>query len=505
MRDAVREVETYGRIGRQYPLPAARNSLASFEAATMGRRLLKWHAPTVSPNLALLQRLSILRDRSRHATRNDSNAKGVIEKLVSNLVGTGMKPLSRAIDVTFRREIQALWLRWTDESDADGLLDFYGQQTQAVRAWLEGGEVFVRLRARLPEDGLSVPIQLQVLEPELCPYNWNQTLPNGNRVRAGIEFSAIGKRVAYYFHPQRPGDLMDFDPAQLRRVPAESVVHLYDVLRPGQLRGMPHLTQALIRLHELDKYDDATLLRQQLANMFVGFVTRPRPAVDETSVHPLSGQPIANLSGDPLQLGLEPGILQELDEGEDVKFSTPPGSGDYPTFMQQQLRAVGTATGVPYEVLTGDMRGVNDRTVRVLLHEFRRRLQALQHQNIAFQFCTPIWNAWVDRVFLSGALAIPVTYVERPSQWRDVRWTPQTWPYIHPVQDVEAQEAAVRNGFTSRSAVVSEQGEDAEDIDAQQAADNARADRLGVKYDSDARNAATYPPLPSEPQSGSEE
>src|SRR5687768_17896336 len=56
----------------------------------------------------------------------------------------------------------------------------------------------------------------------------------------------------------------DLDSGQLRRVPAESVIHLYDPLRPGQLRGIPHLTQALIKLHEVDKYDDAVLLRQQL-------------------------------------------------------------------------------------------------------------------------------------------------------------------------------------------------------------------------------------------------
>ena len=46
---------------------------------------------------------------------------------------------------------------------------------------------------------------------------------------------------------------------------------------------------------------------------------------------------------------------------------------------------------------------------------------------------------------------------------------------------------AVRAGFKSRAEVVSEQGYDAEAIDREIAADNERADSLGLEYDSDSR------------------
>ena len=49
----------------------------------------------------------------------------------------------------------------------------------------------------------------------------------------------------------------------------------------------------------------------------------------------------------------------------------------------------------------------------------------------------------------------------------------------------------VRAGFTSRSEVALRQGYDAELIDSENAADNARADGLGLSYDSDARSRAT--------------
>ena len=155
--------------------------------------------------------------------------------------------------------------------------------------------------------------------------------------------------------------------------------------------------------------------------------------------------------------------------------------------------SVSAATGVPYEVLTGDMAGLNDRVMRVILHEFRRGIQARQHHIVAYQLCRPVWAAWMDRVFLNRALPIPPAFVDDPAPWTAVKWMPQGWPYIHPVQDVQSAEKAIKAGFTSRSAVVSEQGEDAEVIDEEQAADNARANELGLAYETSTGRAAPAP------------
>lgn len=460
---------------------------AVYDAGASTRRTLGWRPPTTYPN-QVLNVLTRLRDRSRDAVRNDGYAKGVIDKLVSNIVGTGIRPLSQADDSDFRKEAEALFKRWTDDSDADGLLDWYGQEAQAVRCWLEAGEVFLRFRNRRKSDGLLVPLQIQVLEPELCPHNYT-TVRGRNRVRAGIEFDLIGRRVAYYFYASRPGDYADIDKSQLRRIPAGQVIHLYKPLRAGQLRGTPHLTQALVRLHELDQFDDATLVRQKLATMFVAFL---KNMSGDSDVQPFTSEAVTDTVGDRPVLGFEPGAFQELEPGQEVQFSKPPGTPDgYDDYMCRQLYAVAAATGVPYEVLTGDMNRVNDRTVRVVLHEFRRQIQADQHQTVAFQLCRPVWAVWMARALESGALfrdVWPADYFRDPEPWQRVIWSPQGWPYLHPVQDVQASKEAVRTGLASRSSVVSELGEDAAVIDEQQARDNARADGLGLKYDSDGRS-----------------
>lgn len=465
---------------------------ALYNAGSQSTRTMRWRPPTASAN-SLLGSLGTLRDRSRAAVRNDGYAKGVIEKLVTNLIGTGIKPLSQAPDPQFREAVQRLFNRWVDEADADGQHDFYGLQALAVRIWMEGGDSFTRMRARLPEDGLSVPLQLQVLEPELVPYAYDAYVAStNNRVRAGIEFDPIGRRVAYYFHPTRP-EFDDFNASELRRVPAESVAHLFEVVRGGQLRGLPILTQALVKLHELDQYDDASLVRQKVANLFAAFITRP-PGPNDLNINPMTGEIVAD-TDEAQTVELNPAIVQELNAGEEVSFADPPDPPqNYAEFFRQHLRSVSVASGVPYEVLTGDMTGLNDRTMRVVLNEFKRRMQMVQHSVIAFRFCRPVWNAWIDRAILAGALPTPAGYGQDPTApWAAVKWTPQRWAYIHPVQDVEAQVAEMRAGLASRSGIVSENGEDAEQIDREQQQDNARADKLGLKYSSDGRNPTSGP------------
>jgi lambda family phage portal protein len=168
------------------------------EVAGMGRRALAWQPGNPGAVAALFASGHDLRVKSRDLVRRNAWAGNAVDAFVTNCVGTGIKPQSTATDDGFREAVHALWWDWCDEADAAGITDFYGLQTLACRAMMEGGECFVRLRPRRPEDGLSVPLQLQILEAEHVPLTLNTTLPSGNVIRAGIEFDRLGRRVAYH-------------------------------------------------------------------------------------------------------------------------------------------------------------------------------------------------------------------------------------------------------------------------------------------------------------------
>lgn len=473
-----------GRAG----LSRIRNE-APYQGAGEGRRARGWFAPSLSANEATLGSARTLRNRARAGVRNDGYARTAIDRLVANLIGTGMTPESKAPDKAFRDLVHALWLDWTDESDADGVLDFYGQQALAARAWLEGGEGFTRLRSRLQADGLSVPLQLQLLEPELVPLE-HSVAAGPRRIRAAIELDGLNRRVAYWMYRSRPAEGLDVDTSQLVRVAADTVIHLFDPLRPGQLRGTTSLTQALIGLYEIDGYNDATVARVKASALLAGFVTSPAGLTPENT-NPMTGESIERDETGLALMPLEPALLQELRPGEEITFTDPPDAPGYGEFMRSALMGAAVAADVPYEVLTGDLRNVNDRTVRVILNEFRRRIEQRQHHIFAYQFNRRVWEAWFDRALASGALPIPPGYTEDPRPWRRVEWVAAAWPYLNPVQDIAAQKGAIRAGVTTLTAVTKEMtGRSLEDVLKERKQELELLDALGIVTDTDPRKVS---------------
>ncbi|MCK4135633.1 phage portal protein (plasmid) [Ralstonia solanacearum] len=469
------------------------------EAAGRGRRSLAWRPGNPGAVAALLASGEDLRIKSRDLVRRNAWAQAGIEAFVANAVGTGIKPQSLSTDDAFKADVQALWRDWTQEADAAGQTDFYGLQALACRAMLEGGECLIRLRPRRPEDGLTVPLQLQLLEAEHLPMTLNVDLPPtagasgpGNVVRSGIEFDGLGRRVAYHLYRSHPDDgrlapMSGQGGLDTVRVDASEIIHLYRVLRPGQIRGEPWLSRALVKLHELDQYDDAELVRKKTAAMFAGFVTRQSPEDN------LMGEGLPDEAGISL-VGLEPGTLQILEPGEDIKFSDPADvGGSYGEFLRTQFRAVAAALGITYEQLTGDLTGVNYSSIRAGLLEFRRRCEMMQHSVLVHQMCRPVWAAWMKQAVLSGALVAPGFArcgAARRRQYLQVKWIPQGWQWVDPEKEFKAMLLAIRAGLMSRSEAISTFGYDAEDIDREIAADNARADELGLIFDSDPRHTA---------------
>jgi lambda family phage portal protein len=476
-----RQFPTLSRSG--FLLPS--NIKASYEGAGEGRRSASWEASDNGINSINTPALRNLRARSRAAVRNDPYAFNVIDKRVSNLIGTGITPRPTTDDAALRKVKQQLWDDWVDEADADELTDFYGMQALVARTVETAGECFVRLRPRSLDEGLAVPLQLQTLAPEFVPHDKFETTKNGNIIRAGIEFNPAGKRVAYWMYRSHPRDSSSLNSGynQLVRVPASQVLHIFEPVEPGQLRGVPRLAPVLKRLRSLDNYDDAVLFRQEVANLFAGFISRPPPDAGQTPRDPVTGQLlVTDRDGFTPMVALEPGTMQELAPGEEVEFSKPPDAGNnYPDFMRQQLMAAAAGSGTPYEILTGDMREVNDRALRVVLNEFRRRLEQLQFGVYVHQLCRPVRAAWMDMAVLSGAFVLE-DYAQRRREYLRTRWVPQGWAYIQPVQDVQARRMEVQAGFASRSEMVLRTGYDAETVDAENAADLARATDLGLNY-----------------------
>lgn len=450
---------------------------APHHAASTGRRLGGWRPGGAGPNSVVAASAPLMVERSRDLGRNNPHSKRGVSLYKTHIVGTGIKPRSLCSDPAVRAALHTLWSDWTDEADANGALDFYGLQAQAVGEMVQGGEAFVRLRPRRAADGLTVPLQIQVIPPELVPLSYN--LPNGgNGVTQGIERDALNRRVAYWMLRRHPGDAaaVPGESWQPVRVDTADVCHLR-AAPADQLRGLPWLEATLTTLHQLGQWKDATLLRKQMLAALVGFVRRAvSTGMSEADLAAAWGRVQREL-GELPAVTLEPGTMQYLEPGEEVSFTNwQETSGADEVFERAAVRNVAAGLDLIYEELSGDWNGVNDRVYRAAFNTFKRTIRQHQHHLVAFQLCRPIWRRWIDAAVMAGALRVPAGISD--TDLKRVEWQPEDWEYLHPVQDIQAKRELMEAGLESRASIAARRGDDIEVIDEQRAADAERERRL---------------------------
>src|SRR5690606_17697242 len=120
-------------------------------------------------------------------------------------------------------------------------------------------------------------------------------------------------------------------------------------LRPGQIRGVPIFAPILMTARDLADLIDAIVVKTRIEACFSAFVIN-----SEASGKTLAGTTKAE--GGKVLEELRPGMINYLGMGEDVRFATPSGSGQFETVWISTLMAMAAGAGITYDQLTGDLR-----------------------------------------------------------------------------------------------------------------------------------------------------
>jgi lambda family phage portal protein len=417
-----------------------------------------------------------LRAKARALVQNVPYISASMDALVDNVVGTGIVPRFTG---PYSKKLNALWAQWARQCDADGRFDFYGMEAAAFRAEEQDGEVLVRLRPRRLGDGLAVPLQLQLLEIDWLDSTRNSLLggsrdvPAGNVVIEGIEYDGLGRVAAYWLWDQHPGDVTVLAGTRnfSKRVPASSVIHLFDPKRPGQGRGITRLASVITRTRDLQLYEDAEIQRKNLETRLGVVVSGEAAEMTNPSGDGPADPDAARKTGD----------LGELASGSII--SVPPGAGQLTTiepkpaggfveYVAQQLHVITAALGVTYEMATGDMSQVNFSSARVRLQDVRRGFERAQWHLVIPKWVQPLCEAFVAAAKDAGAIPESATY--------GVEFDTPKWDYVNPLQETQADALQVASGLTTLSAKVRSRGEDPEKVFTELQTDFKRLGELEV-------------------------
>lgn len=455
----------------------------NYEAASTGYRTQGWMRSSADPNAAVGSAGTRLRDAARDLVRNNAYAEAALSTIVDHAVGTGIvaKPYDTVSSAVRQRALDR-WKRWaeTTDCDADGRLDLAGLQKLVMRTVVESGECLVRRRIRRPEDGLPIPMQLQVLEPDFLDTTKDGEVgstADGSTVKRtvqGIEFDGIGRRTGYWLLNEHPGAVLiggGGGRVTSRRVPADEILHVFRPGRPGQVRGVTWFAPIILRLKELDAYQDATLMKQKVAACLAVLMTD----VDGTS--PVLG------TADPANAGLDlisPGLIANVGAGRQITVVDPPAVNEHAAYVSSELHAIAVGIGVTYEDLTGSYESMPFSAARMSRLRHHARVEDWRWRMLVPQFCDPVWR-WAMTV---GQI-MGVGDVDLGAEW-----TCPPLPMIDPEAEGRALQSLVRNGAVTWPEMIRERGYDPDAVLAEIEEWNTKFDKAGVVLDCDPRRTS---------------
>lgn len=427
---------------------------AAYEAADTSDRLRgeKWLTSQLSSNDQLSSELQTLIDRSLDLYRNDCYAASAINGRVDNVIGSGIRPqcrvqpergvLTPAQAETFRVEAEWLWSQWARQEK------FYAKQRQLERCNGLYGESWLHMSDDdNPEKKVSLAVQ--VIAPTRIPLASYSNMSKGENRRLGMRLDGKNQPIAAYVSKSLPGDSQQYDMTE-KEEPLTDLLHCFEELTPGQLRGVPWLAPGMARLKDLKDFVYANLVAEQVAACYSGFVT----GVTDPLLLAEGARVRSNLED------LSPATIQYLGDGEGIQFSDParPGSTLAP-YVEWALHGIAAALRYPYELLAKQFTN-NFSGGRLALIDGRITFKVWQSCAIESIY-TPVWERFIDRAVTFGALKVDlIKYEENRAAFLQHAWIPPGWPWVDPEKEVNADILAIDAGLQTQTESLSARGKD---------------------------------------------
>jgi lambda family phage portal protein len=482
----------------------ARAATRVYEGASVGRRSSSWRTLHTSANAEIQLAIRPLRDRARDLARNTPHAPRMLDILVSHTIGTGLVPVPATGSDRLDRQVIGLWNDWVERSDVTGQLSFYAMQALAVRSMIESGEVVTRFIDMELDDNLPVPMQMQLLESDYIDQfrdgiygDPKQT--NSNRLirsRLGVGLGHFDRRIGLWLWPYHPGEIttLNMRPLVSTFVDGGELAHMFKVLRPGQVRGVPWFSPILTAARDLSDFIDAANVKARVEACFAAFITNS----DDSTV-PLMDSSIEgiNQTFDPANptvpvTTLEPGMMKELRSGQDIKFAQPTAATQIEPILMFNLQAMAAAVGCTYDQVTGDLRQANYSSLRAGKLDFWRLVSQLQQHTVIPMLCRPTWERFISRAVLAGRLR------SRTGGY-PCEWVVPAREAVDPKKDLDAEIHEVRAGRVSPQRFIASKGGNWRTTLPDFASFFELADELGVTLDIDPRRTDQHgrAPIPS--------
>jgi lambda family phage portal protein len=296
--------------------------------------------------------------------------------------------------------------------------------------------------------------------------------------------------------------LLPFLATQWERIPAETVwgrkrvIHCMAQERVDQTRGKPLLAPVIEQFRMLDSYQRTELQSSIVNSLVAGVIETP---LDPAGIAEMMG-------GDPNQylatkgeyrIQLEGGTFIPLYPGDKMTPFVPARPApQFSNFVEAVSRQIGTALGMPYELVLKDFSKTNYSSARAALLE-AWRFFTNRRVWLATYWAGPVYRLWMEEAVNAGLIDAPDFYANM-AYYTKAKWIGPGRGWIDPVKEATASQLRMDSMISTLEMECAEQGLDWNDVIEQRAVEIARLKELGL-YTAPPPPGAAPPPQDNTP------
>ncbi len=414
------------------------------------------------------------------ATHNVGNGLTLSSKIDGDAVGitaVEARALSSAIEKAFK-----LWAGSPLECDLSGRHTLHDIARAAFMSYLRTGETVAVIEGkRMP--GATSRTKVQLLDSRQLDQTKTLAGEGGTGTIQGVTFDANGRVCGYHLIPIQLGQLAVTNASTL--VPAytswgrQKVIHLFDLIVAGQVRGLSPLVAALTPSQEKSTLGEFTLNAALLQTQYALTIESDLPssaAMNGLRVGDDFADGMQAQGFDPLASRLEfykeskisaqPGVINHLSPGDKLKMNraeTP--NSTFQPFDKSLGRAAAKSAGSSYEDVSGDYSDTSFSASR-LAGETPYRINVRRRASITERLYRSVFSAWLEEALETGLIELPkhaLPFYMARDAYCNGKWLGSGRINPDPLKAAQATVLEIENGLTTLTDALAERGLDLEE------------------------------------------
>ena len=486
------------------------SGIKSYNAAKLDRLSADWISTKEDINAIIKNDKARVDTRIYDAQKNNPHVAGYLKRYITNVFGhkgltfqaNAKLPNGEQDDVA-NDIMENKFKEWCNAKycSMNKRLTFRRVQWQVGTQIAMNGEFLTRVITNIDKKTNPFGISIQMLNPRNIDTQYNDDFESTFVVN-GVHVNDWGEILGIWMRKQN----MSYGKSYYNDryfLPASEIIYDYNITEVSQLRGMSALASVLVTLKGLERWDDASLINAAVGASTMAFLYQEKA---DAANWLGSGRDVKNLSDEEKKkveqeakyggkyMDMAAGIMQKVPYGWKVDHMDPKfPTEQHPAFNSTMLRKVATALGMNYNLSSGDLEAVNFSSIRQGAIDERDNWK-MEQAFFIDSFLTPFGERWIDWTLMSGALKPLVDYIKL-STYQNHSWTTRSYDWVRPKEEVEAKALNVVSGFKSEIQIITEDGNDPEQI----MRDKVKYNNLLKKYGLDKKEIEEKPPVETDP------